>query len=181
VFVLRSWLVWRRTGVYHVALGRSDSVHDFIGALMRVTIASVAVVVAVFALAPGLYAHLAPIGWLVRPTVRLAGCALLMLALIWTTWAQAAMGTSWRIGIDFERTTEPVRAGPFRWSRNPIFLGLLVTLGGLFLVLPNAVTLAILGVGAVLILVQVRLEEAHLLEKHGQAYRVYCSEVRHWL
>jgi len=180
VFVLRSWLVWRRTGVYPVAFGHSDSVHDFIGRLMGVTVAVAVLVITIFAVAPSLYPYFAPIPWLLRPAVVASGLVLLVLALLWTIWAQTAMGSSWRVGIDSQRTTELVRSGPFRWSRNPMFLGLLMTLSGLFLVLPNAVTLSILTVGTVLILIQVRLEEAHVLQAHGDAYRAYCRDVGRW-
>jgi protein-S-isoprenylcysteine O-methyltransferase Ste14 len=72
------------------------------------------------------------------------------------------MGKSWRIGIDEERPATLVRQGVFGLSRNPIFLGMMVTLLGLFLSIPNAVTLLVLALGVVLIQIQVRLEEEFL-------------------
>jgi protein-S-isoprenylcysteine O-methyltransferase Ste14 len=41
---------------------------------------------------------------------------------------------SWRIGIDQSHRTNLVQSGVFSLSRNPIFLGMMLTLFGLFLV-----------------------------------------------
>ena len=72
------------------------------------------------------------------------------------------MGESWRIGVDNEHKTKLVHTGVFSISRNPIYLGMMVTLIGLFLVIPNAVTLLIFVLGVVVINIQVRLEEEYL-------------------
>jgi len=74
-----------------------------------------------------------------------------------------------------------VQQGVFALSRNPIFLGMQFMLLGLLLVLPNAVTLATCVLGMALIQIQVRLEEEHLIQLHGEAYRAYQQRVRRWL
>ncbi len=109
------------------------------------------------------------------------GFTLHNISLIWIAAAQAQMGSSWRIGIDTQNQTKLVQTGLFRLSRNPIFLGMRLNLLGLFLVLPNAVTLVILLLGDALIQIQVRLEETHLSEAHGEGYQAYCQQVRRWL
>lgn len=91
------------------------------------------------------------------------------------------MGASWRIGIDAQRSTELVQHGFFSVSRKPIFLAMRVNLLGLFLVFPAGSTLALLVAGEILMQVQVRLEEQHLLRLNGPAYATYCSRVRRWL
>jgi protein-S-isoprenylcysteine O-methyltransferase Ste14 len=91
------------------------------------------------------------------------------------------MGNAWRIGIDRTTATDLVQTGLFQYSRNPIFLGMRLNLLGLFLVLPNAAMLAIWLVGDVLMQIQVRLEEAHLHQLHGDAYHFYRQRVRRWL
>ena len=91
------------------------------------------------------------------------------------------MGDSWRIGID-EKTSSPlVQHGLFGVSRNPIFLGMLVILVGLLFTVPTAATLVVTLVGFTLIHIQVRLEEPFLIDKYGEAYRVYQKRVRRWL
>ena len=71
--------------------------------------------------------------------------------------------------------------GCSRVSRNPIFLAMRVNLLGLFLVFPSAVTAALLVAGEILMQVQVRLEEQHLANLHGQVYDAYRAKVRRWL
>jgi protein-S-isoprenylcysteine O-methyltransferase Ste14 len=51
----------------------------------------------------------------------------------------------------------------------------------LFLVLPNAIMLAIWVAGEILIQIQVRLEEEYLIRIHGDTYRSYQSQVRRWM
>jgi protein-S-isoprenylcysteine O-methyltransferase Ste14 len=109
------------------------------------------------------------------------GVALLLLSLIWTVLAQAQMGESWRIGIDEAHRTPLVTSGVFGWSRNPIFAGMKITLLGLFLIIPNALTLLVFVMGVVLIQIQVRLEEDFLGKTHGEHYEQYRREVRRWM
>ena len=91
------------------------------------------------------------------------------------------MGNSWRIGIDEEKKAALVSTGVFRISRNPIFLGMIITLLGFFLTVPNAVTLLILILGFVLMQIQVRLEEQFLVSIHNHKYQSYSRQVRRWL
>lgn len=74
-----------------------------------------------------------------------------------------------------------MQRGVFSLSRNPIFLGMMLTLLGLFLVIPNALTLLAFVLGAVLIQIQVRLEEEFLGKTHGEEYAGYRRRVRRWL
>ena len=107
--------------------------------------------------------------------------ALLAASFVWTAAAQAQMGASWRVGIDTARSTDLVEHGLFARSRNPIFLGMRVSLLGFFFLLPNAVTLLTLVLGDVLVQLQVRLEEDFLTKMQGDAYRAYRRRVRRWL
>ncbi|KAB7726452.1 DUF1295 domain-containing protein [Rudanella paleaurantiibacter] len=127
------------------------------------------------------YGWLTPIRWLEGPKIGATGVGLVALSLLWIMLAQHQMNQSWRIGIDEAHPTTLVTTGIFAYSRNPIFLGMLVGIGGLFLVLPNAVTLCLLGVGYVVMQLQVRLEEEFLERQHGEAYRAYRTQTRRWL
>lgn len=180
-FFWRSLVVWKRTGVNPVAFKGSDNAHDFAGQVFKLLFAAVVATVVFYSMSGRLYAYLTPITWLELPWLRTAGVTLLLTSLAWTVVAQAQMGESWRIGIDEERRTPLVRSGVFGLSRNPIFLGMMVTLAGLFLVIPNALTLLVLGLGVVLIQIQVRLEEEFLSRSHGAEYAEYRRAVRRWL
>jgi len=87
---------------------------------------------------------------------------------------------SWRSGIDEEQPTTLVQTGLFRYSRNPIFLGMIVTLTGVFLAMPNALSLPFLVLGFVLIQIQVRLEEEFLTKTPGTEYENFRQQVKRW-
>lgn len=180
-FVGRSLLVWRATGINPYVLPSDDSAHGYVGRAMRTLMLAVLALVLGRTFMPDLTAALGPFQGLEHPGVRLLGWVLLLISLVWIAAAQAGMGASWRVGIDQNRPTALVRSGLFSLSRNPIFLGMRLNLLGLFLVVPNAVTLAILVAGELLMQVQVRLEEAHLSSLHGQRYTEYQRQVRRWL
>ncbi|MCA9929358.1 MAG: isoprenylcysteine carboxylmethyltransferase family protein [Anaerolineales bacterium] len=180
-FFWRSWRTWRETGINPYRLNHGDALHRLVGQWYRVITAGVAGSVLIYALVPAWYAYLAPIAWLEETAVRNTGIAILLFSLVWVLAAQAQMKNSWRIGIDTEHETTLVTGGIFRRSRNPIFIGMRVNLLGVFLILPNAVTLTLWILGDVLIQFQVLMEEAFLQKQHGPAYEQYCRQVRRWL
>jgi protein-S-isoprenylcysteine O-methyltransferase Ste14 len=180
-FFWRSYMVWKRTGINPYKLGKADNAHDFIGMLFRLTLVAIALVIMLYSISNKAYQYLTPIRWLEQPVLVLFGLGLLLVSLVWTFIAQAQMGNSWRIGIDAATKTQLVQHGVFRLSRNPIFLGMRVTLLGFFLILPNAVTFATLLLGDALMQIQVRLEEEYLRQTHGEDYQKYCQRTRRWL
>jgi protein-S-isoprenylcysteine O-methyltransferase Ste14 len=104
---------------------------------------------------------------------------LLSLVIVWV--AQSQMADSWRIGIDEENKTELVTNGLFRYSRNPIFLGIMVANIGLFSVLPNAFTMLIVALSTISVNTQIRLEEEYLKKTHKNFYLDYSKKVRRWI
>jgi len=180
-FLLPTYRVWKSTGANPYKLGSSDSAHDFIGKNFRLVMLVCFLVVILFAFFPNAYQFLLPIPYLVNNILVVIGEALLLLALVWVLTAQNHMRKSWRIGIDEDVKTELVQNGLFKVSRNPIFLGMRIMLVGLFLIIPNAVTLVILITGELLIQIQVRLEEEFLTRTHGQSYLAYQKQVRRWI
>ena len=180
-FVWRSYVVWKHTGINPVTFKGSADAHDFVGRVFKLLFVLILLVVFVYSFFPYAYSYAAPIQWLEHRWLRLIGVLLLLLSLVWIVLAQAQMGEAWRIGIDTEHRTLLVQNGLFAISRNPIFVGMMVTLLGLFLTLPNAITLLTFVLGVVLIGVQVRLEEDYLAQLHPEAYSDYRRRVRRWL
>jgi len=124
--------------------------------------------------------YFAPFHWLAIEALQYLGFAIIHLALFWIVVAQVQMSNSWRVGIDHSARTELKTNGLFSVSRNPVFLGMLITLAGIFLILPNAITLLVFVVSTLLFQVQVRLEEEYLKNNHGESYVNYCKGTGRW-
>jgi protein-S-isoprenylcysteine O-methyltransferase Ste14 len=180
-FVLPTYRVWKKTGVKPVTFRGADTAHDYIGKLFKIVMLALTLSVIIYTIAPNLCHYLLPIIWIENSTVQYVGIALLLASLGWTILAQIQMGNSWRIGIDEEKQTTLVQSGLFRYSRNPIFLGMQLTLLGFFLAMPNALTLLIVVLGFALIQIQVRLEEEFLTKMHGAEYENFKRAVGRWL
>ena len=79
-------------------------------------------------------------------------------------------------------TTAIVATGPFRFTRNPLYLGLTLTYIGLSLLLNTWWSLFLLvPVWLVMHFLVVRREEAYLTRKFGETYLAYRSRVRRYL
>ncbi len=81
-----------------------------------------------------------------------------------------------------KNTNQLVTAGLYRYSRNPMYLGLLLLLFGAALWLGNPANVFVLLLFLLFItLFQIKPEEEILCEKFGSDYRHYCEKVRRWL
>ena len=79
-------------------------------------------------------------------------------------------------------TTALVLSGPFRFTRNPLYLGLTVFYAGLMLVFELTWGLLFLPIVIWLVTVWVIVpEEKYLEQKFGTEYLNYKSQVRRWI
>jgi protein-S-isoprenylcysteine O-methyltransferase Ste14 len=79
-------------------------------------------------------------------------------------------------------TTTIVDTGPYRFTRNPIYLGIFLGLVGLAIAFDSLWPLVTLVPFTLVIRYGVvAREEAYLERKFGHAYRRYRSRVRRWL
>jgi protein-S-isoprenylcysteine O-methyltransferase Ste14 len=117
-----------------------------------------------------------PIGALDGPLAHAIGITLAVLGIAGTLYAQFAMGTSWRIGVDPDERTDLVTSGPFALVRNPIFAAMLPTALGLTLMVPSVV--AIVGLLGLLVALELQVrvvEEPYLIRAHGETYTDYAA------
>jgi protein-S-isoprenylcysteine O-methyltransferase Ste14 len=119
----------------------------------------------------------------------LAGSAAIALALVALGGALAFAGV---IAFRNQRTTvnpltpsassSVVSGGVYRVSRNPMYLGFLLALGGWAVYLSNAGAALLLPVFvAYMTQYQIKPEERALLAKFGSEFAQYMSRVRRWL
>ena len=115
-----------------------------------------------------------PVGWL--------GAVVFVLAL---ALGVSAVITMIKAGSNIPTnrpTTTIVEHGPYRFTRNPIYLGMFLGQIGLAIAFNNLWLLMTLVPFALVIRYGVvAREEAYLARKFGDAYRGYCSRVRRWL
>jgi len=106
----------------------------------------------------------------------------LVLALALFAWA---IVTITRVGSNVPTnlpTTTIVESGPYRFTRNPIYLAMFLGLIGLAIAFDNLWLLMMLVPFALVVRYGVvAREEAYLERKFGDVYRGYRSRVRRWL
>ena len=180
VFFLRSYLLWKRTGVNPLTFNKTDDAHGYNGKVFTFISVLELVVVSIYAFKNEWYQYLLPFWYLEHDNLKYIGWGLLVLSLILVWVAQSHMANSWRIGIDEKNKTELVTSGLFSISRNPIFLGIMIANVGLLLIIPNAFTLLIISLSTISINTQIRLEEEFLKSSHGEKYQDYLNQVRRW-
>ena len=119
-----------------------------------------------------------PLGWMGHAV----GWPLFVLGFLLLLWASRIFSRSGE-DVRIEKPTNAlVTSGPFRFSRNPIYIGLTLAYVSLSLIfnsywpiplLPPALVTMHYGV--------IRREEAYLEGLFGQDYRDYKARVRRWL
>jgi protein-S-isoprenylcysteine O-methyltransferase Ste14 len=112
----------------------------------------------------------------------LLGALVFVLALALAIWA---IDTMTRAGTNVPTnrpTTAMVESGPYRFTRNPIYMGMFGGLIGLGIAFDNPwLLLTLVPFALVIRYGVVAREEAYLERKFGDAYRGYRQRVRRWL
>ena len=74
-----------------------------------------------------------------------------------------------------------VRDGPYRFVRNPMYLGHLIFFAGLAWMLVSWIALGVLVFHVFWFDRRVREDEARLAQLFGDPYRDYCRRVKRWI
>ena len=154
------WLKWFNTGI------------------RRLLPSSLVFILVVVAVPLGLFLPVkGPLPWM----WRLSGIAPL-LAGLWLTWF--ADGVFGRVGTNIDTFGKPdvlVEAAPFSFSRNPMYLGFSVALGGVALLVGSVTALvAPVSFTAAAAWWYIPFEEDRMLAAFGRAYVDYQSRVPRW-
>ena len=114
----------------------------------------------------------APIGIVLMPI----GAAIVVACLV--TFVVRGRGTP----APFDAPREFVASGPYRWVRNPMYLGAFLVLTGYALCAVSfAALLVAFGLLGVTHLFAVLYEEPALERRFGDTYRTYRSRTRRWI
>ncbi len=114
---------------------------------------------------------------------RLAGGVALWLVgsaiYAWCVWDFAAFGRGTPAPLDAPRRL--VVRGLYRWTRNPMYLGVLtVLLGWTLAYRAHGLLLYLMSFAACVQLFIVLYEEPHLRRVFGREYEDYCARVNRW-
>jgi protein-S-isoprenylcysteine O-methyltransferase Ste14 len=125
---------------------------------------------------------LVPLGVLVPSPIHLAGAVLVVAGLAIALWAAGLFRLAGTPVVPFTQSTALVTGGIYRWTRNPMYLGMIIALIGLAVVLGTISPFLPIP----FFVWQIRRkfvlpEEAFLEEIFGSRYLEYKARVRRWL
>lgn len=166
--LLRGASVKRQTGDHPWAFASAKGKQRIAGLGFASSIAAIAVAGWVSAMkTPSAFSIFAAI-------ISIVGAAIVIVA-------QIQMGRAWRVGVRHGDAPLFVRHGLFRFSRNPIFVGMMMI--GLSVALSASLWWAWAAWLTCLAAcyAQVQIEEAHLIESFGDAYRAFRESVPRWV
>ena len=123
-----------------------------------------------------------PIAHILAPAYAYGGGLLIIIGIVVVVWAARLFQ---RVGTaikPFETSSALVTDGPYRYSRNPMYLGMVFVLVGVGLVLGTISPFLVVPLFLWLIQQRfIQFEEAALEGTFGSAYTEYKRRVRRWL
>lgn len=112
-----------------------------------------------------------PVGW-----------ALVAFFVVWNGWALVLFGRHRTGLLPGQASRALIEEGPYRVSRNPLYVGLLALYLGLALLAPTSWGLVLFPVAVMLIFWgAIQPEERYLRRRFGAPYDDYTRRVRRWL
>ncbi|MGZ9721665.1 methyltransferase family protein [Rhizobium miluonense] len=110
------------------------------------------------------------------------GSVLTAFAVTLNVWAVKTLIESRTTVLTQRCTAYLVTTGPFRFTRNPTYLGYTLLTAGLGLLIGNLWFVAMAAMAAALTtLLVIRCEEMHLLSRFGCEFEFYCKHTRRWI
>lgn len=120
--------------------------------------------------------------WHALPSLPLIGTIVSAIGILLAGWSSITMTRAGTPVNPHRPVIRVVRHGPYRWSRNPIYVamalvvfGIALATGDVWMVVTLVPVLVLVHYGVVL------REEAYLGKKFGEPYQQYCQEVRRWI
>lgn len=110
------------------------------------------------------------------------GWALVVVFVVWNGWALWLFGRHQTGLLPGQPTRAMIEEGPFRLSRNPLYVGLLGLYLGVAFLAPTVWGVVLFPVAVLLLLWgAIRPEERYLHDRFGASYADYARRVRRWL
>ena len=174
---LRPLLQFRRHGTFGIFLFRSGNAAQNVRDGLLIVFFAVMLGQAIVATQPRSVDLLVAENGALHQALQIAGAVLMLCGIALLAVAQLHLGASWRIGIEAGAKPGLVTDGLYRYSRNPIYLGLLTTLVGYCALLPTVLSVILLIGTYIGMRAQIAGEEAYLIATYGDAFRNYARRV----
>ncbi len=114
--------------------------------------------------------------------IKILGIVLFLIAAIFASWSQILFRKAKTTTTPGERSAKFVTSGPYRLSRNPMYISLTLAYIGEVGLLAQTWPLFVLPlVVAYINRIVIPLEENLLKKDFGEEYKNYCTQVRRWL
>ena len=145
---------------------------------------------------PGIYGGVFLVGLLLETVWRLpiartasgervledVGTWIVIAAIVLALWGVATFWLRGTSVLPFKPTAALVRTGPYRFTRNPMYLGMTLAHLGLALAMNTGWALLLLPVAVYLIVrLVIRVEEKYLGRVFGDEYAEFRRRVRRWI
>ena len=123
-----------------------------------------------------------PVAQLISPPLNYSGIVLILLGIILNIWAdQLYKKNQTEISPD-KKPKVFVKNGPYHYSRNPMYLGIIMILGGASVILGSIISF----IGPILFYITIELkfigiEEKNMNEVFGKEFEEYKQTVRKWI
>jgi len=123
-----------------------------------------------------------PILKLINFPYNLFGISGIVIGLWLAFWGRMTFEKNGTPVIPGEKPKVVVSTGPFNFTRNPMYLGFLISLLGLSVILGSLVSfIAPIGFFLIINLFMIPFEEILMEKTLGKKYNVYKSKVRRWI
>jgi protein-S-isoprenylcysteine O-methyltransferase Ste14 len=98
--------------------------------------------------------------------------------LLYTVWARVVLGSNWSSTVTVKDRHQLIVAGPYRFTRHPIYTGLITAAVGT--ALASGEVHAVFGVGFLVwaFELKLRVEERFMRDQFGKVYVDYCATVK---
>jgi protein-S-isoprenylcysteine O-methyltransferase Ste14 len=106
---------------------------------------------------------------------KIAGVFLVTVGLVVFISAFVSFGDSWRVGFDVKTPGKLVTTGIFAFTRNPIYVFVILWFVGIFLINGTLIFLIFALLAIASMHYQISQEEKFCAELYGQQYQDYCA------
>jgi protein-S-isoprenylcysteine O-methyltransferase Ste14 len=106
------------------------------------------------------------------------GLGLAVAGLLYTVWARVVLGSNWSSTVTVKERHQLIVAGPYRFTRHPIYTGLITAALGT--AVASGEQHAVLGAGFLVwaFELKLRVEERFMRDQFGGVYEEYCAHVK---